>query len=159
MIKFGGGGGDSTVDRMDRGGDLGNQHYEVRRPEILSGFNIKEYTAAGTLYVTVNELDGEPYEALLAIGKSGSEVQAMAEALGRSCSMALQRTGDKRETLEALAHQYENIHIIPDAVSRALRRYLYGSLGDYRGGGATSGGGVEPSPGEAAQIREWERGG
>ena len=40
------------------------------RPETLQGLTTKVVTGLGSLYLTVNELDGKPFEVFAIIGKS-----------------------------------------------------------------------------------------
>lgn len=60
-----------------------------KRPESLPGFTHKVKTGMGELYLTVNELDGQPFEVFATIGKSGRSVMAEAESIGRLVSLAL----------------------------------------------------------------------
>lgn len=59
------------------------------RPEIVNGFTQKVKTGLGTMYVTVNEIDGKPFEVFATIGKSGRSIMAKAEAISRLISLAL----------------------------------------------------------------------
>ncbi len=60
-----------------------------KRPDLIEGFTQKVPTGLGTLYLTVNEMDGQPFEVFATIGKSGHSITAKAEALGRLVSLAL----------------------------------------------------------------------
>lgn len=63
---------------------------EVRnRPDLIYGFTQKVHTGHGLMYVTVNEMDGKPFEVFATIGKSGRSTTAKAEAIGRLVSLAL----------------------------------------------------------------------
>ncbi|MFW5836644.1 MAG: vitamin B12-dependent ribonucleotide reductase, partial [Desulfovibrionaceae bacterium] len=59
------------------------------RPEIIYGFTQKVDTGLGVLYLTVNEVEGRPFEVFATIGKSGRSITAKAEAIGRLVSLAL----------------------------------------------------------------------
>lgn len=59
------------------------------RPDLVYGFTQKVSTGHGLMYVTVNEVDGKPFEIFATIGKSGRSVTAKAEAIGRLISLAL----------------------------------------------------------------------
>jgi len=59
------------------------------RPKRLNGHTSVIKTGRGKLYITVNDLDGAPFEVFLKIGKSGREDLAYSEALGRIISLAL----------------------------------------------------------------------
>ena len=104
------------------------------RPETLEGFTTKMVTGLGTLYVTVTEYEGRPFEIFATIGKSGSSTTAKTEAIGRLVSLAL-RSGVKVEKIvdqlrgiggEHPVFQKDGLVLsIPDAISRVLEnRYL-----------------------------------
>lgn len=60
------------------------------RPRTVTGKTTRIETPVGTAYVTVNmDEAGEPLEAFVNIGSSGSDVMAFAEALGRLISLVL----------------------------------------------------------------------
>jgi ribonucleoside-diphosphate reductase alpha chain len=104
------------------------------RPETLEGFTTKMKTGYGALYVTVTEMDGQPFEVFATIGKSGRSTTAKTEAIGRLVSLAL-RAGVK---VEEIVQQLKGIGgehpifqegglvlSIPDAIARVLeKRYL-----------------------------------
>lgn len=60
-----------------------------KRPDIVEGFTQKVQTGLGAMYLTVNEVDGAPFEVFATIGKSGRSITAKAEAIGRLVSLAL----------------------------------------------------------------------
>jgi ribonucleoside-diphosphate reductase alpha chain len=104
------------------------------RPETLVGKTYRVKTGLGKLYVTINEIDGEPFEVFATIGKSGGSITAKAEVTGRLVSLALRHGVPLKEIIEQLTEisgQYplavgkEVIKSIPDAVGKLLRR-LYG---------------------------------
>ncbi len=104
------------------------------RPQTLEGFTTKMVTGLGTLYVTVTEFDGRPFEVFATIGKSGGSTTAKTEAIGRLVSLAF-RSG---VTAEKIVEQLKGIGgehpvfqegglvlSIPDAISRVLEnRYM-----------------------------------
>jgi ribonucleoside-diphosphate reductase alpha chain len=60
------------------------------RPGKLHGSTYRKETPLGTAYVTVNSDDqGEPFEVFMNVGKAGSEVAAVSEAMGRLISLVL----------------------------------------------------------------------
>jgi ribonucleoside-diphosphate reductase alpha chain len=106
------------------------------RPETLEGFTTKIPTGMGNLYVTVTEMEGQPFEIFATIGKSGRSTTAKTEAIGRLVSLAL-RSGIKVEKIvdqlkgiggERPVFQKDGLVLsIPDAISRVLEnRYLKG---------------------------------
>ena len=107
------------------------------RPDLVYGFTQKVETGLGVLYLTVNEVEGKPFEVFCTIGKSGRSITAKAEAIGRLVSLAL-RSG---VTVKEIVKQLKGIGgehpvfrkkglllSIPDAISWVLEnRYLGGS--------------------------------
>ena len=60
------------------------------RPKLLHGSTYRKETPIGTAYVTVNsDEQNEPFEVFLNVGKAGSEVSAVSEAIGRLISLVL----------------------------------------------------------------------
>ena len=110
-----------------------------QRPDVLEGFTQKVNTGLGVLYLTVNEVDGRPFEVFATIGKSGHSIMAKAEAIGRLVSLALRSGVDVRDVVAQLKgiggeHPVFRakglIHSIPDAVAWVLEsRYLQGERG------------------------------
>lgn len=118
------------------------------RPVKVQGATYRIETPLGTAFITVNhDEDGNPFELFVAIGKAGSEVSAMAEAIGRLVSTTL-RFGNHmpaRERALELMDQLAGIgggrsvgfgpgkvRSLPDAVARALAMHLgvVGSFGE-----------------------------
>nr|WP_154960091.1 adenosylcobalamin-dependent ribonucleoside-diphosphate reductase [Paenibacillus xylanexedens] len=122
--------------------DLGEQTTGVvdkqykRRPQVLRGATYKMHTPFGMAYITINDLDGTPGEIFLNVGKAGSDVFAMAEALGRVCSLFL-RYGDHGHKVDLLIKHLKGIggsgaigfganrvESIADAVAKALESHV-----------------------------------
>ncbi|MCC6167735.1 MAG: hypothetical protein IT329_10950 [Caldilineaceae bacterium] len=60
------------------------------RPLLLRGSTYRKETPLGTAYITVNSDErGEPFEVFLNVGKAGSDVSAVSEAIGRLISLVL----------------------------------------------------------------------
>jgi len=72
------------------------------RPDVIYGFTQKVETGLGTMYLTVNEMDGKPFEVFATIGKSGRSITAKAEAIGRLVSLALRSGVSVREVVGQL---------------------------------------------------------
>ncbi|MFZ5932691.1 MAG: vitamin B12-dependent ribonucleotide reductase [Patescibacteria group bacterium] len=107
-----------------------------QRPLKVVGATYKLQTPVGTAFVTINQDEsGDPLEVFINVGKAGSDVAAMAEALGRTISTALRFRG----SLSAKDRAYEiakqlagiggrrsvgfgpnKIRSLPDAISAAL---------------------------------------
>lgn len=107
-----------------------------KRPQVLRGATYKINTPFGMAYITINDLDGIPSEIFLNVGKAGSDVFAMAEALGRVCSLFL-RYGDHGHKVELLIKHLKGIggsgaigfgpnrvESIADAVAKALETHV-----------------------------------
>ncbi|MFC5704006.1 adenosylcobalamin-dependent ribonucleoside-diphosphate reductase [Cohnella faecalis] len=110
------------------------------RPKVLRGATYKFNTPFGMAYITVNDIDGTPGEIFLNVGKAGSDVFAMAEALGRVCSLFL-RYGDHGNKVQLLIKHLKGIggsgavgfgpnrvESIADAVAQALEQHA--GIGD-----------------------------
>lgn len=113
-----------------------------KRPQVLRGATYKINTPFGMAYITINDLDGIPAEIFLNVGKAGSDVFAMAEALGRVCSLFL-RYGDHGEKVELLIKHLKGIggsgaigfganrvESIADAVAKALESHVQNNAHD-----------------------------
>lgn len=60
------------------------------RPKRLMGSTYRKDTPLGSAYITVNSDErNEPFEVFLNVGKAGSEVSAVSEAIGRLMSLVL----------------------------------------------------------------------
>ncbi len=114
------------------------------RPAKVEGATYRIETPLGVSFITVNQdPDGNPFEVFVIIGKAGSEVAAMAEALGRLISTTL-RFGNHlpaRERAREIMQQLQGIgggksvgfgpnkiKSLPDAVARALGMH-FGMIG------------------------------
>ena len=116
---------------------LDNQY--KRRPQILKGATYKINSPFGMAYITINDMNGTPSEIFLNVGKAGSDVFAMAEALGRVCSLFL-RYGDHGNKTRLLVKHLKGIggsgaigfganrvESIADAVAKALEMHAFGT--------------------------------
>jgi ribonucleoside-diphosphate reductase alpha chain len=108
----------------------------LERPLRVEGATYRIPTPLGVAFITVNhDASGNPFEVFITIGKAGSEVAALAEALGRMISTTL-RFGNHlpakeraREIMEQLrgigggrsvGFGPNKIRSLPDAVAKAL---------------------------------------
>lgn len=111
------------------------------RPYRRFGATISKATPAGTAHVTMNDdEDGRPFEVFVDIGKGGSDIKAMAEALGRLTSLVLRVSSPltPRERIYEIVNQLSGIggprsmgfgrsrvRSLPDALAQALEeQYL-----------------------------------
>ena len=126
--------GDSDREKKEK---AGKEERSVReRPEVIYGFTHKVETGLGVLYLTVNEMDGKPFEVFATIGKSGGSITAKAEAIGRLVSLALRSGVEVREIVSQLRGiggenpKFMKKHLvksIPDAIAYVFEtRYLQG---------------------------------
>ncbi|QYR23554.1 adenosylcobalamin-dependent ribonucleoside-diphosphate reductase [Paenibacillus sp. sptzw28] len=110
------------------------------RPQVLRGATYKINSPFGMAYITINDLNGSPGEIFLNVGKAGSDVFAMAEALGRVCSLFL-RYGDHGNKVKLLIKHLKGIggsgaigfgvnrvESIADAVAKALDMHTQGDV-------------------------------
>ncbi len=110
-----------------------------RRPQILKGATYKINSPFGMAYITINDMNDAPSEIFLNVGKAGSDVFAMAEALGRVCSLFL-RYGDHGNKTRLLIKHLKGIggsgaigfganrvESIADAVAKALEMHSFGT--------------------------------
>jgi ribonucleoside-diphosphate reductase alpha chain len=110
------------------------------RPRRLHGATYRRLTPLGTAYVTVNDTDeGEPFEIFMNVGKAGSDVAAVSEALGRLISLILRMPSSltPTERLQQVVFQLNGIgggrHLgfgpqrvrsLPDAIAQVLTEHL-----------------------------------
>jgi ribonucleoside-diphosphate reductase alpha chain len=103
------------------------------RPESLEGNTRKIKTGCGTLYVTINELDGKPFEIFVSLGKAGGCAASQVETTGRFISMFLRSGGDLEVVKKQLTglrcpnpsfDQGVQILSCSDGVARAITIYL-----------------------------------
>lgn len=105
-----------------------------KRPDTVQGFTQKVQTGLGAMYLTVNEVDGAPFEVFATIGKSGRSITAKAEAIGRLVSLALRSGVSVRDVvaqIKGIGGEHPVFRgkglllSIPDAIAWVLeKRYL-----------------------------------
>ena len=105
------------------------------RPQTLTGITEKIKTGYGNLYVTVNILDGRPFEVFAQIGKSGYSTMADTEAICRLISLAF-RSGvpvdmviKQLKGIGGSTPVFGNgalISSIPDAIAHVLHTHFGG---------------------------------
>lgn len=109
------------------------------RPQRLQGATYEWPTPLGKAFITVNEHNGEPIEVFINIGKAGSDIAAMSEALGRLATMFLKHAGLKTsdEKVEMLVKHLSDIGgstsvgfginrvgSVPDALAKTLKFHV-----------------------------------
>ncbi|MDR3230329.1 MAG: adenosylcobalamin-dependent ribonucleoside-diphosphate reductase [Synergistaceae bacterium] len=114
----------------------GSGRVKERPGLVVFGKTIKESTPWGSIYITINFDGNDPFEIFITVGKSGSELKAMTEALSRVISIGL-RSGSKLEdfidTLKGLSGKeywmfgFDESHVarsIPDAIALLLEKLV-----------------------------------
>ncbi len=114
------------------------------RPSRLMGLTYRRATPLGTAYVTINQTEEkEPFEVFLNVGKAGSDVAAVSEALGRLISYILRMPSHltPTERLHQVVYQLagigggrplgfgpQRVRSLPDAIAQVLDEYLHESV-------------------------------
>lgn len=81
-------------------------------PYRRTGVSYSKKTHMGTTHITINNnSEGDPIEMFVEVGKAGSDIKSMSEALGRLASMFLQIPGplSSRERISILANQLTGV--------------------------------------------------
>lgn len=121
------------------------------RPYKRRGYTVSKNTPSGTAHITMNEdEEAQPFEVFLEIGKAGSDIKAMAEAMGRLMSLVLRIESPispverVREIVKQItgiggARSYgygkRRVLSLPDAVGQALaENYLGVPMGNEDAG-------------------------
>ena len=111
----------------------------VPRPMVLTGVTYKAESPTGKVYVTINNDEkGEMFEVFINHGKSGSDLMALADALGRMVSFVLRIHSPvpARERVREIVSELAGIggsrssgfgenrvRSLPDAISKILARH------------------------------------
>ena len=107
-----------------------------RSTPIVYGKTIKDKTPWGSLWVTLNYDGNDPFEVFASLGKSGSELKAMTEAISRVVSIGLRSGGHLEDFIGTLrgisGKEYwmfdcddnEMVRSIPDAVALLLQKLI-----------------------------------
>lgn len=110
------------------------------RPDVLHGATYEAETPVGKAYVTINTNGGnQPVEVFINVGKAGSDVTAMAEALGKMISLTL-RMSSPVPPLErvrkiagmligiggarSLGFGENRVRSLPDAVAKVIDKHF-----------------------------------
>ncbi len=109
------------------------------RPPVVHGYTRQIRAPEGKLNITINSDDAGALEVFIALGKAGTDISAMAEALGRLISLNLRLPSPMSadERVWEMADQLRNIggsrsvgfgagqvRSLPDAVGQALLKHL-----------------------------------
>ncbi len=112
----------------------------VPRPVMVEGVTYQSETPVGKTFITINHNEAnEPFEVFITVGKSGSDVTAMADALGRMISLNLRLSGGlaPRERVRQIVAQLigiggaraigfgaNKVLSLPDAVAKVLSKHF-----------------------------------
>jgi ribonucleoside-diphosphate reductase alpha chain len=112
----------------------------TERPFEVHGSTYRLHTPVGSAFITINHDEkGEPIELFINVGKAGSDITAMAQALGRVISTSLRfhdgigrkmRAKEIAEQLSGIGGRHsvgfgpQKILSLPDAVAAALSIHL-----------------------------------
>lgn len=123
-------------------GQYGSEPKVRPRPYKRKGYTVSKATPSGTAHVTMNvDEDGQPFEVFVEIGKAGSDIKAMAEAMGRLMSLILRMASpvSPLERVQEIVKQITGIGgarsygfgkrrvlSLPDAVGQALAENYFG---------------------------------
>ncbi len=112
--------------------EMEEKHRPKVRPDVMEGRTYKVNTGDGVMYVTVNTIDGKPFELFASIGKAGGNAAAQSEAISRMVSLALRSDIDINAIVKQLIgigssntawHNGEQILSTPDAIGKILKKY------------------------------------
>jgi ribonucleoside-diphosphate reductase alpha chain len=99
------------------------------RPDVLSGRTRRVITPSGTLWLTTNEHAGRPFEVFATIGRAGSDLLALTEAiarmisLGLRCGLPLDRITEQLIGIggsRSVGFGTGRVLSVPDAIGKAL---------------------------------------
>ncbi|MDO8452075.1 MAG: LAGLIDADG family homing endonuclease, partial [bacterium] len=110
------------------------------RPAVLAGSTYRVETPVGQAYITINTNGGnQPLELFMNVGKAGSDVTAMAEAMGRLISLIFRMASpippmDRAHKVAAeligiggarsLGFGENRVRSLPDAVAKVIDRHF-----------------------------------
>ncbi len=110
-----------------------------QRPAVLDGYTRQVSAPEGKVNITINSDEQGPFELFINVGKAGSDIAALSEALGRLISINLQLLSPLSQTDRAqeITHQLrgiggsrsvgfgpQQVRSLPDAVARALELHM-----------------------------------
>jgi len=108
-------------------------------PAVLHGYTRHISAPEGKVNITVNSDEQGPFEVFVNVGRAGSDIAALAEALGRLISLNLRILSPLSQTdrVKVIAEQLrgiggsrtvgfgmQQVRSLPDAVARALEMHL-----------------------------------
>src|SRR6185437_8568101 len=109
------------------------------RPAVVQGYTRHVNAPEGKINITINSDEQGPLEVFINVGKAGSDIAALAEALGRLISLNLRvlsplsqvdRAKEIAEQLRGIGGSRsvgfgaQQVRSMPDAVARALELHM-----------------------------------
>ncbi|HVL86756.1 MAG TPA: adenosylcobalamin-dependent ribonucleoside-diphosphate reductase [Candidatus Thermoplasmatota archaeon] len=107
------------------------------RPDIITGTTQRIETGYGPLYLTINEVEGRPFEVFAQIGHGGGYTASFTEAVARLASLLLRSGVPVQEVIDQLEgirspkiawHRGTKINSVPDAIAFGLKKWASGEL-------------------------------
>ena len=110
-----------------------------QRPAVVQGYTRQVNAPEGKVNVTINSDEQGPFEVFVNVGKAGSDIAALSEALGRLISLNLQilsplspmdRAQEISKQLRSIGGSrsvgfgVQQVRSLPDAVARALELHM-----------------------------------
>lgn len=131
---------EAALEKIEKGEEKGVKVEVKPRPQKVVGATYRMETPVGTAFVTVNENGrGEPLEVFVNVGKAGSDIAAVAEAIGRLISLVLRVASPlpvidrARQVFDQLADiggakslgfGTKRIRSLPDAIAKAVAMHF-----------------------------------
>jgi ribonucleoside-diphosphate reductase alpha chain len=115
------------------------------RPEVVHGYTRQVRAPEGKVNITLNSDEDGLLEIFVNVGKAGSDIAALAEAVGRLASLNLRLDSplSQNERAREIARQLKSIggsasvgfgiqrvRSLPDAVARSIDQHFAGELGE-----------------------------
>lgn len=110
------------------------------RPMVVHGFTYQIETPVGITYITINfDYNNQPFEVFVTVGKAGSDVSAMADAIGRLISLNLRLISPltPAERMKKIADQLigiggarsvgfgeKRVRSLPDAIAKVIATHF-----------------------------------
>ncbi len=136
------------------------------RPDVLAGRTKRVVTPSGTLWLTVNEHEGRPFEVFATIGRAGSDLLALTEAIARMitlclrCGVPLERITEQLIGIggsRSVGFGPGRVLSVPDAIGKSLA-HDYLETGGVAGGPTPAGQvsifGLCPACGNASLVQQ-----
>jgi ribonucleoside-diphosphate reductase alpha chain len=120
------------------------------RPDVVQGYTRKLTAPEGKVFVTINSDEDGPLEVFATIGRAGSDIEAMADGMGRLISLTLrlpsalsqeERAKAVAETLRGIGGSRSvgfgpnQVRSLPDAIGKSIAMHYGETNGNGNGNG------------------------